>query len=112
MNYIEANALTKQFGKLTAVDTLPYLTILRLMSKEEFRLPASIFNHSYFLASSPVLVLILFQFAVAVVSVLVAQTFLSLYYQINNSIATLCISGPDILLVAASKIMLGQLDTW
>ncbi len=54
---------------------------------------------------------ILFQFAAAVVPVLVAQTLLSFYYQINDSIATLCIAGLGILLLAASKIILGRLDT-
>ena len=88
---------------------MPDLTILRLMFKEEFRLQASFFNHSYFLASS--LVLVLFQFAAAVVPVLVAQTLLSFYYQINDSIATLCIAGLSILPVTASKIMPARLDT-
>ena len=78
---------------------MPDLTILRLMSKEEFWLTASFFNRSCFLASF--LVLGIFQFACAVVPVLVAQTFLSFYYQINASIATLCIAGLGILLVAA-----------
>jgi hypothetical protein len=54
---------------------------------------------------------ILFQFAAAAVLVLVAQTLLSFYYQINDSIATLCIAGLGILLLAASKIILGRLDT-
>lgn len=54
---------------------------------------------------------ILFQFAAAVVPVMIAQTLLSFYYQINDSIATICIAGLGILLLAASKIILGRLDT-
>ena len=65
-----------------------------------------LFTNSYLLDAK-----ILFQFAAAVVPVLVAQTLLSFYYQINDSIATLCIAGLGILLLAASKIILGRLDT-
>ena len=65
-----------------------------------------LFTNNYLLDAK-----ILFQFAAAVVPVLVAQTLLSFYYQINDSIATLCIAGLGILLLAASKIILGRLDT-
>lgn len=65
-----------------------------------------LFTNSYLLDAK-----ILFQFAATVVPVLVAQTLLSFYYQINDSIATLCIAGLGILLLAASKIILGRLDT-
>ncbi len=65
-----------------------------------------LFTNNYLLDAK-----ILFQFAAAVVPVMVAQTLLSFYYQINDSIATLCIAGLGILLLAASKIILGRLDT-
>ena len=65
-----------------------------------------LFTNNYLLDAK-----ILFQFAATVVPVLVAQTLLSFYYQINDSIATLCIAGLGILLLAASKIILGRLDT-
>jgi hypothetical protein len=65
-----------------------------------------LFTNNYLLDAK-----ILFQFAAAVVPVLVAQTLLSFYYQINDSIAALCIVGLGILLLTASKIILGRLDT-
>jgi hypothetical protein len=65
-----------------------------------------LFTNNYLLDAK-----ILFQFAAAVVPMLVVQTLLSFYYQINDSIATLCIAGLGILLLAASKIILGRLDT-
>lgn len=65
-----------------------------------------LFTNSYLLDAK-----ILFQFAAVVVPTLVAQTLLSFYYQMNDSIATLCIAGSGILLLAASKIILGRLDT-
>jgi len=129
LNPIEAHTLTKQFGKLTAVNNLD----LRVAQGEFFGLAdrrttlcmslfimltvstfvgsvvaclAGLFTNSYLLDAK-----ILFQFAAIVVPVLVAQTLLSFYYQINDSIATLCIAGLGILLLATPKIILGRLDT-
>jgi ABC-type uncharacterized transport system ATPase subunit len=128
LNPIEAHALTKQFGKLTAVNNLDLriaqgeffgfigpngagkTTTLQMLSGQ---LPPLVFCNTHSIPSVlPVLAAIIrSRFAAAVVPVLVAQTLLSFYYQINDSIATLCIAGLGILLLAASKIILGRLDT-
>ncbi len=114
------------FFNFTIIVAIPYLIIVGLLKNEIYLLWISIFvmltvstyvgsvvayltglfTNSYLLDAK-----ILFQFAAAVVPVLVAQTLLSFYYQINNNIATLWIAGFGILLVAASKIILGRLDT-
>jgi len=77
----------------------------RLKKLKSFAYLTGLFINSYLLDAK-----ILFQFAVAVVPALVAQTLLSFYYQMNDSIATLCIAGSGILLLGASKIILGRLD--
>jgi hypothetical protein len=114
------------FFTLTIIVAVPYLIAVGLLKNEIYLLWVSLFvmltvstyvgsvvayltglfTNSYLLDAK-----ILFQFAAAVVPVLVVQTLLSFYYQINNNIATLCIAGFGILLVAASKIILGRLDT-
>lgn len=65
-----------------------------------------LFTNSYLLDAK-----ILFQFAASVVPVLVAETLLSFYYQINNNVATLGIAVLGLLLVAASVLLLGRLDS-
>ncbi|HIH86493.1 MAG TPA: ATP-binding cassette domain-containing protein [Methanosarcinales archaeon] len=117
--HIEAHAPIKQFGKPTAVDNLDF----RIAQGKFF----SFFGHNGAGKTTTLQMLscqvppttgtatttvLGIDAAAVVVPVLVAQTLLSFYYQINDSIATLCIAGPGIILVAASKIIIGQLDTW
>ncbi len=64
-----------------------------------------LFTNSYLLDAR-----ILFEFSLAVVPVLVIQTLLSFYYQINSSVAAYYIAGLGILLIAASVMLLGRLD--
>ncbi|MCG7848424.1 MAG: hypothetical protein MIO93_04505 [ANME-2 cluster archaeon] len=64
-----------------------------------------LFTNSYLLDAR-----ILLQFTLAVVPVLVIQTLLSFYYQINSSTAAFYIAGLGILLLAASVLLLGKLD--
>ncbi len=114
------------FFTFTIIVAVPYLIAVGLLKNETYLLWISLFimltvstyvgsvvayltglfTNNYLLDAK-----ILFQFAAAVVPVLVAQTLLSFYYQINDSIATLCIAGLGILLLTASKIILGRLDT-
>ncbi len=64
-----------------------------------------LFTNSYLLDAR-----ILLQFALSVVPLLVIQTLLSFYYQINSSTAAFYIAGLGILLLAASVVLLGKLD--
>jgi hypothetical protein len=64
-----------------------------------------LFTNSYLLDAK-----ILAQFALMVVPILVMETLLSFYYHFNNYIATFCIIGLGLLLVAASLILLSRLN--
>lgn len=64
-----------------------------------------LFTNSYLLDAK-----ILAQFTLMVVPILVMETLLSFYYHFNNYIATFCITGLGLLLVAASFILLGRLN--
>ncbi|VVB91659.1 Uncharacterised protein [uncultured archaeon] len=54
---------------------------------------------------------ILLQFALAVVPVLLAETLLSFYYPVNSGTSTTYIAGLGVVLVAASMILLGRLES-
>ncbi len=54
---------------------------------------------------------ILLQFAFAVVPVLLAETLISFYYPVNNNASIVYIAGLGLILIAASMIFLGKLNS-
>lgn len=65
-----------------------------------------LFTNSYLLDAK-----ILFQFSLAVVPVLLAETLLSFYYPANSDFSTLYIAGLGFILVAASIVFLSRLES-